>query len=126
MSRLLAVVSLSLLTVFVLTTQASALPPDPTNTCGGSGMCATEAVELEHWQSACSDAVRSAADAADEYELCMDLCTLAGFMWQECYDTSCDVARDEYEFAIIIADLWCGEQQTAQDRLVACISQGCD
>ncbi|MCA9688258.1 MAG: hypothetical protein R3A51_12060 [Nannocystaceae bacterium] len=49
--------SLALLAGGSIASPAQALPPDPTNTCGGNGSCQSEANDLESWNDAVDDLV---------------------------------------------------------------------
>ena len=62
--------SLVLLGCLALPSIASALPPDPGNTCGGNGSCEGEADELDFWNQSADDLTNDLIDAYRDYNQC--------------------------------------------------------
>ena len=92
---------------------ASALPPDPGNTCGGRGSCESEAQELEFWEDSCAEVSFDEQQAHDEYYYC------------QLTQSNCQLEQNAWLNAMQLVDYVCGETDSALDALTLCINQGC-
>lgn len=117
MLRSITIAAFSILTLTA--TQASALPPDITNTCGGSGACMYEAQDLELWDDACTQASADVRFALQDFNACV-----AGCWDVECMQ-ECASEADTYNLAIQIQADACSERDAAADALESCLAEGC-
>ena len=62
--------SLALFAGGAIASTAQALPPDPTNTCGGNGSCQHEADEVEYWGDAAGELVFEVQILLDDLHSC--------------------------------------------------------
>ena len=128
MKRIIIILSLAFVVLVTLfDTTASALPPDPTNTCGGNGECSSEAHDVNQRESDLWSAASDKSQASREYQICQSEC--AGNVLPEpepswCQQTYCDIERDAYFQALTAYQDAAANYWSASNALSQCI-QSC-